>query len=196
MSSTASRAYRLETADTAEVRLLGQRITLFFERVEDEFTRRQQMGLRPVDDRELLMALFALPVDLPVPRVAVEARHQRLFQRAPTGVVDLSRRDLTRRAVPAVRIVHVTGHGVASVSRLRSLSMFGPFSSRSIVVTGRVPEDDALAEAERLGIGMIRSDGSVLADERPLFVRRHTAATWLFAEHALAALIAAGAVKL
>jgi hypothetical protein len=76
------------------------------------------------------------------------------------------------------------------------MSLFGPFSSRSLLVTGREPEDHVLAEAERLGIGLVRPDGSVLADGAPFSVRRHTAASWLFAERAVSALLGAGGVAL
>lgn len=194
MSATASGASQVEETHAAGLRIFGQQITVGYRAVDDELARRGALGLGAVVDQEVLGALFELPVDLPVRRACVSARHQRLLRRAPAGVVDRNRREVTRLLVPAIRVAHVNAHGRASVRRLRRLSEFGPFTARTMVLSGPTPSAVEFAEASRLGIGMVHADGSVLLAGAPFVVRRHTAASWLFAEATLAELLELGAL--
>lgn len=177
-----------EIANEADVILLDLPVTISFEPVADELNRRRGAGLGPIVDRELLSILFELPVDMEVPRSVLSQRAQRLLRKGPSGAAELTRQSVIRRAVPAVRVRHVTTHGRATVSLLRALSVFGPFCTRSLLVSGRDPGPDVLDEAVRLGIGLASPGTGWLVPPAPHVVRRHTAASWLLAERALAVL--------
>lgn len=168
--------------------LLGLTVELEYVPVADELTRRAAFGLGAVCDRELLGVLFTLPADLPVPRWTLSARHQRLVRRAPAGAVALTRREVTRLAVPPLRVRHVSLRARPTAANLRALSVFGPFSARTLHATTGHFGADAAAEADRLGITVRSPDNAVRCKGAPFVVRRHTAATWLFLEQAAAAI--------
>jgi hypothetical protein len=172
--------------------LLGLPVQLDHRPVGDEVTRRAQYGLGAVCDRELLGVLFALPSDLAIPRHSLSARQLRLLRRAPDGVVELTRTDVVRLAVPPIRVRHVTLHSEATVANLRALSAFGPFCGRTLLTAKGAVSTAAVAEADRLGIGVHSVDGVTFCQAAEFTVRRHTAATWLFLEQAMAAIQAAG----
>jgi hypothetical protein len=191
MSATSSPAGQVVHVVSPGITLFGQQIHLTFVTMTDEASRRDAGGLGAVTDRELLFALFELPADIPIARAAVSARQQRLLRRAPQGVVELQRREITRRLVPAIRPLTVMASGRPTVARLRRLSEFAPFAARSMVVD-RSPTHIEAGEAARLGITLSHPGGSRVVEGSPFVVRRHTPTSWLFAEEAWAQVLRAG----
>jgi hypothetical protein len=172
--------------------LLGQPVQLEHVPVWDELERRARYGLGAVCDRELLGVLFALPTDLPVPRNSLTSRQLRLLRRAPEGTAEFTRRDITRRAVPPIRVRHVTLHARPTPTSLRALSVFGPFCARTLCATTAEISDAAVVEAQHLGIAIATPDGESVCRGREFRVHRHSAATWLFLEQAASAVASPG----
>lgn len=191
MTSAAASASALGASRAPGLYLLNQQVAVEFLRVDDELARRRRWGLAALPDRELLTALFGLPVDYPVPRAALTARQQRLLRRAPDGVVDLQRREVTRRLVPPIRVRHVTADAPLSIARLRQFSQFASFAPR-LFVAHRGPSHSIVEEAARWGIGLVAADGTTILEGTPFVIRRHTPATWLFHEAVFSELLRVG----
>lgn len=185
---TAAGALHLHSTRASGLRVFDQSISIEYVPVDDELARRHAVGLAAVTDRELLGTLFQLPADHPVPRRTLTAREQRLLRRAPIGAVDRSRGTVTRLAVPSLRVAQVIARSRLTINRVREFSRFGPYAARCIEVIGSIAPQ-AAAEAERFGITLIDGDGDVVLAGRPFVVRRHTSATWLFAETIYAELL-------
>ncbi|MFE7432686.1 hypothetical protein ACIPH4_28905 [Streptomyces tendae] len=186
------------------LRLRGQQVQAAVTVFADEVRRRFSAGLGAVDSRTLLNALHDLPVDLPVPRSALDAHVLRTLHTAPPGVVgpgEEERGVVVRRLVPAVRVELVLVHGPDGIdprgwdAAVRDASQFAPFCARGIVVnhpaSERGPNTDMdllLIKARYYGVGVARHEptGSLrwLIEPAPYRPERHSAAQWLFHEQA------------
>ncbi|MFF0734767.1 hypothetical protein ACFYVK_24515 [Streptomyces chartreusis] len=187
------------------LRLRGQRVQAAATVFADEARRRSTAGLGAVDSRALLTALFALPVDLPVPLASLDSFAVRALRAAPSGVVDLDDRQATavRRLVPAARVELVLTGGPDGIpscewdSAVRDASQFAPFCARGVVVSAAEHKDalpsrsgclDLLLLKSRfygVGVAMATSRGlHWLLEPSPYRPRRHSTAQWLFHEQA------------
>lgn len=171
---------------------LGHAATAHIERVDDEIARRAEHGLQAVTDRELLRVLFTLPADYPVPRHDLDARQFGRLRRAPAGVCDLDRQDVTRRLVPAIRVHGVTVTAAPTLSQLRAASVLAPFAQLTLQLTGTDAPYELVERAAHLGIGLISPHGRLLLAPRPFRPQRHTPARWLFLERTFDAVIHPG----
>ncbi|MFF9160680.1 hypothetical protein ACF081_10520 [Streptomyces longwoodensis] len=187
-----------------KLRLRGQGVQAAITVIQDEAFRRSSFGLGAVESRALLTTLYALPVDVPVPRSTLDHHTLRTLFTAPRGVVDLDaweQGSVVRRLVPAVRVELVLVHGPDGISSgdwdaaVRDASQFAPFCSRGVVLSSPTPErgsgpdmDLLLLKARFYGVGVVQYELSKpprwLLEPAPHQPERHSAAQWLFHEQA------------
>lgn len=174
----------------ASLRLLGVPVTVLYQPVEDELQRRADCSLEPLLGYGDLMALAQLPVDIPVPRSALDHTTVARLSRIPFGAVDVGEQ-LTRRAVAAVRVRAVVHEGSQWSRALERASRFAPYAQRTVALP-RMPRNLARVrtEAAYYGVGVrvgCGDDCVWIAHPAPFRPQRYSAASWMLDETVLAA---------
>jgi hypothetical protein len=135
---------------------------------------------------ELLDVLMGLPSGESVPLSVVGPSNLRVLERAPDGVVDFTRRSVTRLVVPAVTPLLAVVYASHWHDGLVRASEFAAYCPRMFVARD-LPEnaDEVLAEASWYGVGVAvgpRSAPMVVLEPEPLSDWRPTVAWWRFCE--------------
>lgn len=95
-----------------DVRFAGLRFDAVIEPDHAEVARRDRVGLGPVVDRDILEALFALPLANEIPIDDVDPIVAAFLSAVPRGIVEIRRSRIERLWKPAVSVVGVmVSHG-------------------------------------------------------------------------------------
>jgi hypothetical protein len=187
-----------EWASVVQVRLLGREVGAVVAPVADEWRRRADCGLGPLDDPALLRVLFELPVGVGVSSRTVGRWERGVLAASPPGAVERGPGTFTRLACPAVKVEMVVVRARDWRRGIWWASQYGPFCRRVLVLPS-LPSDDEREslelEARLYGIGVVSSREAAdgwLVSPAPFRQQRLSSGHWLFQERAYAAMMASG----
>ena len=171
---------------SAPLRLWGADALVFYRLDGIEHARRRAVGAQPLDTFRPLETLATFPVGIPVPQAALKPAVCARVRRLPRGAAVCTQDEVTRLAVPPLRVELIVVRAPGRRSGLELASQFAPFARRAMLLERRPPRfEELLLEADLYGIGVLVGDDGQLevavepAAYRP---RAFTTAAWRFAE--------------
>ena len=138
---------------------------------EHEHARRAQAGLGAITDREILTALWELPLQIRVQRSAIPTWARPLLNRAPTAAVVAHDGSLIRESRPPLTVSGALAVGRNLERLMRRVGQLSAVSSMAVVVQRDVnPVDPWMLSAALYGVGVARSQKGVLTS---VFAPKH-----------------------
>ena len=184
----------------SQVRLFGVTAWLALSVNNDEWRRREYVGLGGLTGLDVLDGLLGFPLGMPVRVDAITRRERRLVNRLPVGVVEQHGAVVTRRAEPVVEVALAAVFARSWSSGLVSAARFASYCPRLMVLSSRPADEAAVCmRASFYGVGIAvaeERDPILLVPPEPLVDRRVTAAGWWFAEEVYRQVKAAGSADL
>jgi hypothetical protein len=143
-----------------DVRYAGLRFDAVIEPDDAEVARRARSGLEPMLDRDLLEALFALPLSSEILVEDVDPIIAAMLSAAPNGIVEFQGSRMERLWKPAVSVVGVMVSHRSWQRGLEAASLLAADAPRALNLVARPTALTRVKEeAEDLGIGLIVSAG-------------------------------------
>ncbi|OIV38008.1 hypothetical protein BIV57_07995 [Mangrovactinospora gilvigrisea] len=169
------------------VRMDGHSLLVEATAFADEIERREHAGLGALEDRELLQAMFELPLGIPTWIEKLDPCHRNLIEHAPAGAVDFTwGGDVTRLAVPPIRASTVLLRSRDWETGITAASQYAPFCARAVIFPAGLRELDlAVMEGRYYGVGVAAEDRSGSAHwvvEPANYRQWHDPARWRFDE--------------